>query len=466
MKINLRNIFKLKLKLVKPQRFFLVSPKKPLGFVVGAVGKTQKDLWGLVSFAIISLVTLSCKNEKPTAQPAPISNTIEMKDDINRIEPPNWWVGFKNQNLQLLVHHPNIGKAKAKLDYAGVSIQNQHQAKSLNYLFLDIEISESAKAGQFNIGFTFEDGKKLEQTYELKSREQSAEDIIGFESSDVIYLITPDRFANVNPENDIVDNLKEKHVDRTEDYARHGGDIEGIIQHLDYIEDMGFTAIWSSPLLINDMPNSSYHGYAITDYYKVDPRFGTLEDYCFEPYQKQLQVYLPKTSNWCLKAKNKTYKGGQSLWIDLENFIDDIPVFIREGAFIPEAKLVQTTDDYSLESFDLQYYFNAQSETDSTYIYHDDGMTKASFEKGKYEKLHIKSTKNSDEILIQFEKEIGSNFKSEIKLINLKIYNLNSEIDFVEVNGDHKDFNHNKNVTSISVDMNKTNNVEVNISLK
>ena len=277
MKINLRNIFKLML--LQTPKVFLGSPKKPLGFVAGVVEKTQKDLWGLVSFAIITLAILSCQNPKPEQQPDEISNTIEMKDDLNRIEPPNWWISFKNQNLQLLIHHPNIGKAKAQLDYAGVFIRKQHQTKSPNYLFLDLEIDENTSAGQFNIAFTFEDGKKLEHTYELKTREQSAEDIKGFDSSDVIYLITPDRFANANPENDIVDNLKENHIDRTDDYARHGGDIEGIIQHLDYIEDMGFTAIWSSPLLINDMPQASYHGYAITDYYKVDPRFGTLEDY-------------------------------------------------------------------------------------------------------------------------------------------------------------------------------------------
>lgn len=185
-----------------------------------------------------------------------------------------------------------------------------------------------------------------------------------------------------------------------------------------------------------------------------------------EPYQKRLRVYLPKTSNWYLKKENKTYQGGQNVWIDLENFKDDIPVFIREGAFIPEAKLVQTIDDYSLETIDLHYYFNAQNETDGTYIYHDDGQTKASFEKGKYEKLHIHSQKNSDDISIQFEKEIGKSFKSEIKLINLNIYNLNLEIDFVEVNGDPIDFNYNKNATTISVDMNKNNKVEVNISLK
>ena len=102
---------------------------------------------------------------------------------------------------------------------------------------------------------------------------------MGFNSSDVIYLITPDRFANGDPTNDIVKGLKESDIDRQNDYARHGGDIKGITDHISYIKDMGFTAVWPCPLLTNDMPKTSYHGYAITDLYEIDPRFGTLEDY-------------------------------------------------------------------------------------------------------------------------------------------------------------------------------------------
>ncbi|NBC56887.1 MAG: alpha-amylase [Bacteroidetes bacterium] len=201
-----------------------------------------------------------------------------MSAQIERIEPPHWWIGFEQQNLQLLVHGENIGKAEVELKYPGVNIENIHQADSPNYLFLDLKIDKDAKPG--NLKLKFQRGKdKFSHQYELKSRKLSAKEYKGFDSSDVIYLITPDRFANANPENDIVDNLKETNLDRNDDYARHGGDIQGITEHLDYIEQMGFTAIWSSPLLINDMPKASYHGYAITDYYQVDPRFGTLKDY-------------------------------------------------------------------------------------------------------------------------------------------------------------------------------------------
>lgn len=227
-------------------------------------------------------ISISCQNEKSTEtseSSVESTNDVEMFNEINRVEPPHWWTGFKDKSLQLLVHHPNIGSAEASLDYSGVSLEKQHKAKSPNYLFLDLEIGETAKAGKFNIKFTFENGEELTQTYELRSREKSSDEYVGFNSSDAIYLITPDRFANANPDNDSVEGLLETKVDRTNDYGRHGGDIEGITKHVDYINDMGFTAIWSCPLLTNDMPKSSYHGYAITDYYQIDPRFGTHKDY-------------------------------------------------------------------------------------------------------------------------------------------------------------------------------------------
>ncbi|GAB2770981.1 glycoside hydrolase family 13 protein [Salinimicrobium soli] len=198
---------------------------------------------------------------------------------IQRVEPPNWWTGFKDQDLQLLVYGKEIGKTVPEINYNGVSIEEVHKADSPNYLFIDLSISEEAKPGKFDIRFKKSGGKTEVFKYELKARQKPAEDYVGFDSSDVIYLITPDRFANGDPSNDINSSLLEKTIDRNNDYARHGGDIRGIINHLDYIDTLGFTAIWSSPLLINDMKNASYHGYAMTDFYKVDPRFGTLAEY-------------------------------------------------------------------------------------------------------------------------------------------------------------------------------------------
>lgn len=198
---------------------------------------------------------------------------------IQRVEPPNWWVNFENSDLQLMVYGEKIGEATPEINYDGVSVEGVHQADNPNYLFIDLQISEDTQPGKFDIVFKNPDGSNETFNYELKERTKPAEDFVGFDNSDAIYLITPDRFANGDPSNDIDKTLNEKTIDRDDDYARHGGDIRGIINHLDYIDEMGFTAIWSSPLLINDMKSGSYHGYAMTDFYQVDPRFGTLEEY-------------------------------------------------------------------------------------------------------------------------------------------------------------------------------------------
>jgi glycosidase len=221
---------------------------------------------------------------------------------VERIEPPNWWIGFKNSELQLLVKHPNISESIPEISYPGASIIEVHKADSPNYLFIDLNISETAKAGAFNITFKFQNGDNLIQTYELKSRDKPSEDYVGFDSSDVIYLITPDRFANANPKNDIDTTLLEKIINRKDDYARHGGDIVGITNHLDYISDMGFTAIWPTPLLTNDMRRQSYHGYAMTDFYEIDPRFGTLEDYrelADKAREKGIKLVMDQVANHC-----------------------------------------------------------------------------------------------------------------------------------------------------------------------
>ena len=256
----------------------------------------------LIHIALIILISVSfsCKEKVGNAKVSEV--VTEVKNDIERIEPPNWWVGFKNQQLQLLVKHPNISEAKASIKYPGVSIDKAHKADSPNYLFLGLSIAEHAKAGQFNIYFDFKNGTQLVQTYQLKDRETEAADIQGFDSSDAIYLITPDRFANGDISNDIDVNLNEKTINRADDYGRHGGDIKGIINHLDYIQEMGFTQIWSCPLLTNDMPESSYHGYAMTDFYQVDPRFGTLEEYqelAAKAKEKGIGLIMDQVANHC-----------------------------------------------------------------------------------------------------------------------------------------------------------------------
>ena len=251
-------------------------------------------------FAFFGFLFLTSCQENHINTVAP--ELSETSNDVERVEPPNWWVGFENTQLQLLVNHPNIGRAEASVLYPGVTLKKAHQAKSPNYVFLDLEISDKASAGKFNIVFKTPEGKELKQTYELKSREKSAEEYVGFNSSDVLYLITPDRFANGNSKNDVFESLNEKKINRKDDYARHGGDITGITNHLDYIQEMGFTAVWPSPLLTNDMPGQSYHGYAMTDFYEVDPRFGTLEEYrklADEGHKRGIKLIMDQVANHC-----------------------------------------------------------------------------------------------------------------------------------------------------------------------
>ena len=264
-----------------------------------------KNSWfSFLTFCFFGL-NMSCNQEEKTSileEESLAATSIEFKNEIERIEPMNWWVGFKNTELQLLVKHPNISAATPGISYAGVSIKKVNKAHSPNYLFIDLDISKETKPGQFNITFKFENGNELTQTYELNPRKKPAEAFVGFDSSDVIYLITPDRFANGNSGNDTDEDLREKSIDRKNDYARHGGDIKGITQHLDYIENMGFTAVWSCPLLTNDMLNSSYHGYAMTDFYQIDPRFGTLDDYlelADKSKTRGIKLIMDQVANHC-----------------------------------------------------------------------------------------------------------------------------------------------------------------------
>ncbi len=196
-----------------------------------------------------------------------------------RVEPMNWWVGMKNQQLQLLVYGKGIGSATPVISYPGVKLEKVNKAESPDYLFIDLRIAATTKPGKFDIIFKRKGTTVANYQYSLAARSKDRAAVKGFSSSDVIYLITPDRFANGDPSNDVVSGLREQKINRANDYGRHGGDIRGIINNLDYIASMGFTAIWPTPLLENDMPQASYHGYAITDYYKVDPRFGTLDEY-------------------------------------------------------------------------------------------------------------------------------------------------------------------------------------------
>ncbi|GAB3914093.1 glycoside hydrolase family 13 protein [Mucilaginibacter boryungensis] len=198
---------------------------------------------------------------------------------LDKVEPAFWWAGMKNRKLQLLVHGQNIAGSTVSLHYPGVKLAAVHKVENANYLFIDLEISAAAKPGKFPISFKKAGGKDLVYNYELMQRNHSAQWAQGVTNKDLIYLIMPDRFSNGDPKNDVVPGMRETGLSHDSMYSRHGGDLQGIINHLDYLKNLGVTAIWLTPEIENDEPHASYHGYAVTNYYKVDPRYGTNELY-------------------------------------------------------------------------------------------------------------------------------------------------------------------------------------------
>ena len=204
---------------------------------------------------------------------------------IRRIDPTNWWVGMKNPALQLLVYGPGAGMLDYTINFPGVTLVRTNKVESPNYAFLDLFIAPTAQAGTFKV--VGQAGKQtVSYSYELKARTKEAKGL-GVTSADLIYLVIPDRFANGDPSNDKLASL-DQIADRTSPFLRHGGDLKGITDHLDYLQEMGVTSIWPTPLIENDeklnkeahgMLQAGYHGYHFTDHYQIDRRFGGNEGY-------------------------------------------------------------------------------------------------------------------------------------------------------------------------------------------
>lgn len=229
-------------------------------------------------------------------------SAVSLQAQQIRIEPPNWWTGMQNPRVQLLLHSPGISLLHPSISYPGLHLERSIRTENPNYLFLDLLITPQARPGTVQIDFK-KDGKTpaLSVPWELLPRDPGAATRKGFNASDVLYLITPDRFANGNPQNDHLPGMLEAH-DRNNKGGRHGGDIEGVRQHLDYLADLGITALWLNPLLENNMQDYSYHGYATTDFYKVDPRFGSNEAYrqlTAEARSKGIKMVMDMIVNHC-----------------------------------------------------------------------------------------------------------------------------------------------------------------------
>jgi len=192
---------------------------------------------------------------------------------IEHLEPAFWWVGMKDSRLQLMVHGERIAELEPALEYPGVSIEGVTRTDNPNYLFIDLTLAESTQPGRFRIDFRRDSVPVLSHEYALLAREPGSAARAGFSPADVVYLVMPDRFANGDPGNDRVDGYRAG-PDRRDPNGRHGGDLKGVIDHLAYIAGMGFAQLWLNPVLQNDQADGAYHGYAITDFYRVDARLG------------------------------------------------------------------------------------------------------------------------------------------------------------------------------------------------
>jgi neopullulanase len=195
-----------------------------------------------------------------------------MAAGLQHVEPPNWWVGMRDTSLQLMLHGAGIADAKPVLaPYPGVTLKGSHRATSANYLFVDLDIAPAARPGELLLTVG---GTTLR--YPLLARAPGSADRQGFGPKDAIYLVVPDRFAQGGQLGQA--GMKEG-LNRADPGGRHGGDLAGMRRQLGYIAGLGFTQVWPTPLLENNSARYSYHGYAATDFYKIDPRFGSNEDF-------------------------------------------------------------------------------------------------------------------------------------------------------------------------------------------
>ena len=216
---------------------------------------------------------------------------------IDKMEPPFWWSDMNLEELQIMFYGKNIGTYEVSSEDE-VIINNIRKTENPNYVFVTIN-SSALPAGNYEFNFSKKGKRNITKTFELKQREEGSALREGFDASDAIYLIMPDRFANGNPDNDSSTEMQEK-ADRSKQGGRHGGDIQGVIDHLDYLKNLGITALWSTPLLADDDAGYSYHTYAQSDVYKIDPRYGSNEDYkrlANELHQKDMKLIMDYVTN-------------------------------------------------------------------------------------------------------------------------------------------------------------------------
>lgn len=260
-----------------------------------------------ILFAAVAILAAACA---PKADFASVPEATY--DQVARVEPLSWWTGM-NTPLQLLVQGPEISEYSVAVEGAGLRVKAVHKADSPNFLFLDMDVR---KAGTYYLVFS-RDGVSFKYPYVVRNREKGSRERESYTTADMIYLIMPDRFASAFTDNDTAWQGGEyddgsarpwpvpetpDEVSRQDPVARDGGDIQGIINHLDYIADLGATAIWMTPLLLDNQPYESYHGYACADYYHIDPRFGDNAHYrtlVEKAHEKGIKVIMDIVTNHC-----------------------------------------------------------------------------------------------------------------------------------------------------------------------
>ena len=259
--------------------------------------------WKILLFLLLLSSPMTAQNSTAAQKKA---NNRTVTPNVTRIDPTNWFADMQDPTLQLMVYGKDIKFADVTTDYPNVKIDSLVRLDSPNYLLVYLNL-KGAKPGEVTLTFSNKNGKKTTKKFQLKAREMAGADRKGFNISDVLYMLMPDRFANGNPKNDVIKGMEDQLCNRNEPSLRHGGDLEGLRQHLDYFTDLGVTALWLTPVLENDRPadggkHSTYHGYATTDYYRVDPRFGTNEEYkalVDECHKKGLKVVMDMIFNHC-----------------------------------------------------------------------------------------------------------------------------------------------------------------------
>ena len=280
--------------------------------------------------------------------------TMNAAVKIDRIEPTDWYVGLKDASLQLMVYGKDIKTADVTTDYPGVKIDSLVRLDSPNYLLVYMNVKD-AQPGTMTL--LFQQGKqKKKVNYTLKAREKKGEERYGFSNADVLYMLMPDRFASGRTDNDQIKGMRPYKNDRTQPSLRHGGDLEGIRQHLDYFKELGVTALWFTPVLENDSPDhgiqSTYHGYATTNYYRVDPRFGSNEEYrqlCDEAHAKGIKIVMDMIFNhsgyehpWTLDMPSKDWLNTPE-WLSPENQANAVEMKTMDGAAKVNDKYLQTS---------------------------------------------------------------------------------------------------------------------------